>query len=48
MVDHEEAIRNFLSLVDPEAGYIEWDALICRDPRGRTQGLNRCRCRAPE
>jgi hypothetical protein len=23
MVDHEEAIRNFLSLVDPETGYIE-------------------------
>ena len=23
MVDHEEAIRNFLSHVDPETGYIE-------------------------
>jgi hypothetical protein len=23
MADHEEAIRNFLSLVDPETGYIE-------------------------
>ena len=23
MVDHEEAIRNFLSLVNPETGYIE-------------------------
>ena len=23
MVDHEEAIRNFLSQVDPETGYIE-------------------------
>ena len=23
MVDHEEAIRNFLSLVDPETGYID-------------------------